>query len=73
MCATFSSLEIQNHFFEQGAQQFLAIAIAGGRRSPYLTNIGAEHLNALELLGADRAGPPMLPAAQFRFGSGQIP
>ena len=59
MRATFGSLEIQNHFLQQGAQQFLAIAIRGGRRSPYLTNIGPGGLNSLELLGAQsnaRAG-----------------
>ena len=69
---TFGSLEIQDHFFQQRAQQFLAIAVRGGRRSPDLTNIGAEHLNAFELLGAKRAGPLLLAAAQFRFGGGQI-
>ena len=72
MRAAFGSLQIKDHFFEQGAQEFLTITIGDGRRSPDLTNIGAEHLNALELLGAYRIGPLLLAAAQFCFGGGQI-
>ena len=72
MGVTFGSLEIQERFFQYRAQQFLAIAIGGGRRGPDPTNIGAENLNMLELLWAERAGPLLLPAAQFRFGRGQI-
>ena len=72
MRVTFGSFEIQDHFFQQRSQEFLAIAIRNGRRSPNLTNIGAEHLNAFELLGTHRIGPLLLAAAQFCFGGGQI-
>ena len=65
-------LRFRDHFFQQRAQEFLAVAVRGRRRSPDLTNIGAEHLNTFELLGADRAGPLLLAAAQFRLGGGQI-
>src|SRR4030095_6110788 len=64
---TLGSFEIQGHFFRQRSQKFLAIAIRDGRRSPDLTNIGAEHLNALELLGTNRVGTLLLAAAQFGF------
>jgi hypothetical protein len=37
-----------------------------------LTNIGTEHLNAFELLGANRIGPLLLAAAQFCFGGGKV-
>ena len=65
-------MRFEDHFFQQRAQEFLAIAVGDGRRSPDLTNIGAENLNAFELLGAKRVGPLLLAAAQFRFGGGQI-
>ena len=38
-----------------------------------LDEYGAEHLNAVELLGANRIGPLLLATAQFCFGGGQIP
>src|SRR4030095_2818855 len=43
----FGSLQIKDHFFEQGAQEFLAITIRDGRCSPDLTNIGTEKMKAL--------------------------
>jgi Reverse transcriptase (RNA-dependent DNA polymerase) len=59
----FSPLEIQDYFLQQGAEQFLAIAIDGGSGAPDLTNIGGEHLNTLELFWAERVRPLLLPAA----------
>ena len=56
----FGPLEIQHHFFQQRAQEFLTIAVSGRRRTPYLANIGAEPLNLLDLRGADRAGTLLL-------------
>ena len=61
MSATFGPLEIKNYFFQQRAQQFLAIAGGGRRRSPHLANIGAEPLDRLELFGCKRAGSLLLP------------
>jgi hypothetical protein len=58
--AAFGSLEIQNHFLQQCAQEFFAIAVGGGRRTPHLTNIGAESLNRLKLFGTDGAGALLL-------------
>jgi hypothetical protein len=68
----FGSPQIEDHFFEQRAQDFFAIAVCCGRRGPDLSQIGAEHLYALELLGAKRVGAVLLAAAQFRFGRSQI-
>jgi hypothetical protein len=69
---TFGPFEIQDHFFKQRAQQFLAVAVRDGRRSPDLTNIGAEHLNAFELLGTNRVGLLLFAAAQFCVGGGEV-
>jgi RNA-directed DNA polymerase len=35
---------VRENFFQQGAQQFLAIAVCGSRCSPDPVNIGAKHL-----------------------------
>ena len=58
--AAFGAFEIQDHLFEQRAQEFLAVAVGGRRDTPDPTNIGAESLNRLELRGADGAGTLLL-------------
>src|ERR1022692_4979922 len=72
MGVTFGPLEIHNYFFEQRAQQFFPITVRSRGGLPDLTNIGAEHLNAFELLRVKPAGPPLLASAQLRLGGGQI-
>ena len=69
---TFGPLQVQDYFFQQGAQQFLAIAVRGSRCRPHLTNIGAESLNCLQLFGTDRAGTLLLATAEFHLGGSQI-
>ena len=72
MRVTFGALEIQDHFFQQGAQEFLAIAVGGGGRVPNLTKIAAERLKVLELFESECARALLFAAAQFRFGGRQI-
>jgi len=69
---TFGPLEIQDYFFQQRAQQFFTITVRSSGCPPDLTNIGAEHLNAFELLLVKPARPLLLASAQLRFGGGQI-
>jgi hypothetical protein len=38
MRVTFGTFDVQDHFFQQRAREFLAIAVRDGRRSPDLTN-----------------------------------
>src|SRR5215471_9782645 len=68
----FGPLEIENHFFQQCAQELLAVAVGGRRRSPHLTYIGAESLNRLKLRGADCAGALLLSSPQFHLRSSQV-
>ena len=41
------AVDFENDFFEERAQQFLAIPIAGGRRRPNELQIRTENLNSL--------------------------
>ena len=43
----FFALDLEDYFFQQGAQKFLAIAIGGGRCSPDEPQIGTEGPNSL--------------------------
>ena len=42
MRPAFGAINSHDHFFQQGAQEFLAIAIRGGGRGPDFAQIGAE-------------------------------
>jgi hypothetical protein len=52
MRLAFGALEIQGHFFQQGAQQFLAITVGGSCRAPDLTKISGERREPLKLFGS---------------------
>src|ERR1700730_14271130 len=67
LSVTFGTLEIQDDFVQQRAQQFLAIPVGGGGRVPNSKDIGADNRNAFDLLGTERVGPLLLTTAQFHF------
>ena len=68
MGTTLGALEIQDHFLEQRAQQFLAIAVRGGRGIPHFAKIGAEPKQRFQLCGSERGRALLLAFVQFRFG-----
>ena len=72
MRPAFGALEIEDHFFQQGAQQFLAITVGGGRGVPNLPKITGERREPLKLFGSKCTRPLLFAAAQFRFGSRQV-
>jgi hypothetical protein len=53
-------------------RSFLAIAVGGRRGTPHLTNLGAKHLNAVELLGTESARPLLLSSPSFHLCSGKV-
>jgi hypothetical protein len=68
----FGSRHRDDHFLEERAQEFFAIAIGGRRRYPDLSEIRAEGVNVLPLLRAERRRLLVLSAGQFRFRGGEV-
>ena len=45
------AVDVEDHFFDQAAQQLLAVAVGGGRRRPHSPEVGAECQQLLAFLG----------------------
>ena len=69
---TFNALDVNEDFIQKSAA---AVPCGRGRSwrggAPHLGKIGAESLDALELLGTDETQLGLFPAAQFGFGGGE--
>ena len=61
-----------DHFLEERAQEFLAIAIGGRRGGPDLLEIRPERVNVLALLRAEDRRLLVLPPVQFGFRGGLL-
>src|SRR5260370_28385388 len=70
MPTTVGPIHPHNHYFQQGTQEFLAIAIGGGRRPPDLWQFRTEREEFLFLLLTHRARALCFSPLELRFGGG---
>ena len=63
----FLALHVEDHFFQQRAQKFLAIPVGRGRRRPDETQIGTEKLNSLTFFCGERARSLLFSAEVIRL------
>jgi len=71
-CTPLRPVDVKDHFFDETAQQLLAIAVCGGGRRPHPPEIRAQREQLLALFSSERARPLAFAQGKLGLGLGQL-